>query len=388
MRIAILTTDNREHHRKYALSEPVFGPAIEALFQGLSLLPELEIHVISCTQKPMTAPEKLSDNTWFHLVNVPKIGWLRTAYQGCIRAIRRKLREIQPDIVHGQGTERECALGAVFSGFPNVITVHGNMVAIARSTKAPIGSYWWWAALLERFTLPRTCGVLCNSAYTESLVQRRAPRTWRVPNAVRREFFDTPAEARPKGSKPILLNIGVIGPHKRQLAVLDLAERLEQEGRSFDLQFIGPADRRSPYAATFLQRIEVAERNGFVKYLGTKSSPDLIGLLDTASALIHVPLEEAFGLVVAEALARNLKFFGAKIGGVPDIARVVEGAELFGLEDSDGLYSAITNWLRAGCPRPQSAADEMRRRYHPQVIAARHKEIYHELLAQVDRGEL
>ena len=48
----------------------------------------------------------------------PKIGWLRTLYQGCVRATRRKLREIQPDIVHGQGTERDCAIGAVLSGFP------------------------------------------------------------------------------------------------------------------------------------------------------------------------------------------------------------------------------------------------------------------------------
>ena len=107
MRIAVLTTDNREHQRTYQETQPRFGPAIEAVLQGLAELPELEIHVISCTQRPMHAPEKLSDNTWFHLLHVPKIGWLRTGYQGCIRAIRRKLQEIQPDLVHGQGTERE-----------------------------------------------------------------------------------------------------------------------------------------------------------------------------------------------------------------------------------------------------------------------------------------
>lgn len=381
MRIAILTTDNREHHRKYALPEPIFGPAIEALFQGLSLLPELEIHVVSCTQKPMTAPEKLSDNTWFHLVNVPKIGWLRTAYQGCIRAIRRKLREIQPDIVHGQGTERECALGAAFSGFPNVITVHGNVAAIALSTNARIGSYWWWTALLERFTLPRTYGVLCNSSHTESLVRRYNRNTWRVPNAVRREFFDTPPAPRTASRKPVLLNIGVIGAHKRQLTLLDLAERLQQDGHSFELNFIGAADRRSQYATTFLHRIEATKLSGFVRYLETKSLSELIESLDAASALIHVPFEEAFGLVVAEGLARNLKLFGTKVGGLPDIASNVKGAELFALKDSAGLYSAIANWLDAGCPEPESATKEMRRRYHPKVIAVRHLEIYREVAA-------
>src|SRR5258708_30735041 len=107
MRVAIITTDNREHYRRYDLATPCFGPAIEALLQGLATRCSLEIHVVSCTQRPMAAPQKLSANTWFHLLHVPKIGWLRTGYQGCIRAIRRKLQELQPDIVHGPGTERE-----------------------------------------------------------------------------------------------------------------------------------------------------------------------------------------------------------------------------------------------------------------------------------------
>jgi hypothetical protein len=52
---------------------------------------------------------------------------------GCIRATRRRLRTLQPDLVHGQGTERDCALSAIFSGFPNVVTIHGNMAELART---------------------------------------------------------------------------------------------------------------------------------------------------------------------------------------------------------------------------------------------------------------
>ena len=383
MRIAVLTTDNREHHRKYQLAQPYFGPAIEAVLQGLAELPGFEIHVISCTQQLMPAPAKLSENTWFHLLHVPKIGWLRTGYQGCVRAIRKKLQELQPDIVHGQGTERECALSAAFSGFPNVVTIHGNMTTVARAMKARVGSYLWCAALLERFTLPRTLGVFCNSAYTESVVGKYARQTWRVPNALRREFFQTLLPSTLATAKPILLNIGAISPYKRQLALLELAEELHREGHSFELQFIGAADARDKYAAIFLQRIDAAARIGFARYLGTKSPAELIATLDAASALIHVPSEEAFGLVVAEALARNLKFFGTKIGGLIDIASGVESAELFPLEDSSGLKSAIAKWLRSGCPRPESAAREMQRCYDPEVIALRHAEIYREVIASL-----
>ena len=102
MRIALLTVDNREPNRDYHATVPYFGTAPEALLQGFATLPDLEVHVVTCTQKPMKSPEKLAPNLWFHSLNVPKVGWMRTSYQGCIRAIRRRLKVIQPELVHGQ----------------------------------------------------------------------------------------------------------------------------------------------------------------------------------------------------------------------------------------------------------------------------------------------
>src|SRR5262249_50249020 len=197
MVIAQLTTDNREPFREYHKSDPWFGAAPEALLAGFASLPEAQIHVLSCTQKPVAAPQKLAENIWFHSLHVPKIGWMRSLYQGCVRAIRKKLHELKPDIVHGEGTERECALGAVFSGWPNVVTIHGNMKAMTAFHPARIGSFHWLAARLETVALRRTAGVFCNSAYTESLVSPRTRRVWRVPNAVRPAFF-SPAPNLPR----------------------------------------------------------------------------------------------------------------------------------------------------------------------------------------------
>src|ERR1700685_865443 len=122
MRIAFLTTDNRQQLKQFDKPEPFFGTAPEAILQGFAMLPDAEVHVVSCLRKPVKSPEKIAPNIYFHSVVVPKLGWMRTLYQGCIRATRKKLREIQPDIVHGQGTEHNNALCAVFSGFPNLLT--------------------------------------------------------------------------------------------------------------------------------------------------------------------------------------------------------------------------------------------------------------------------
>lgn len=385
MRIAILTTDNREHQRKYQLSAPFFGPAIEALLQGLSGMPDLEIHVISCTQRPMHSPEKLSENIWFHLLHVPKFGWLRTGYQGCVRAIRHRLRDLQPHVVHGQGTERECALAAVFSGFPNVVTVHGIMSQVARVVTGWPAVYYRVAAILERFALSRTLGVFCNSEYTDSIVGRLARRTWRVPNALRTEFFDTPLTAGSKHEeKPVLLNVGTITAYKRQLALLGIAETLHAEGRRFEIKFIGGALSGDRYAREFEDRLAIGVRQGYAMRQEIHSLTELLSAFDTASALIHVPSEESFGLVFAEALARNLKVFASDAGGLPDIARGVENAELFAMQDASRLRKAISNWLENGCPPGIPSQDEMRRRYHPSVVATRHIEIYRQILASTN----
>jgi glycosyltransferase involved in cell wall biosynthesis len=102
--------------------------------------------------------------------------------------------------------------------------------------------------------------------------------------------------------------------------------------------------------------------------------------MDAAAAFIHFPVEESFGLVVAEALARNRKLFAASVGGIVDIAAGVEGAELLPMDDWTALEHSIDRWFKSGCLLPNGAAAVMRRRYHPEVIARRHVGIYREVL--------
>ena len=377
--VAILTADSREHKKDYENPAPYFGAAPEALLQGFAMLPEVEVHVVSCVQQPVNSPEKIAGNIRFHSLHVPKIGWLRTLYQGCVRATRKKLREIRPDIVHGQGTERDHAPAAIFSGFPNVLTIHGNMRAVAEFYRSPIGSYFWLASRLETFALRRTDGVLCNSAYTERLVAPQAKRIWRVPNALRAPFLDQPATAS-RPALPVLLNVGSLVAYKRQAEILAVARKLWQRGFRFELQFAGETNTQNDYTANFLRQLREAESAGYARHLGVLARDDLIRAMDAASALVHFPQEEAFGLVVAEALARNLKLFASSAGGVPDIASGVEGAELFPAGDWTVVENAIARWMETGCPRPVGAAAVMRQRYAPEVIARRHLEIYREVL--------
>jgi len=384
MKIAILTTDNREAYRDYENPEPVAGRAPVALLQGLAMIPEVEVHMVSCVKQPVVSPEKIAPNTYYHSVIVSKLGWMKTGYQGCIRATRKKLREIQPDIVHGQGTERDCAVSAVFSGFPNVVTVHGNMTALAQLHKSPIGSFHWLAARLEGFTLPRTDGIICISDYVANLVKGYRVKTWLEPNALQKMFFDFPKDKNSPDGRPLLINVGVIGERKRQQQLLTVLESLRAEGLDFDTLFVGINDASSPYPAKFATMLEQADRKyGGFKHIQKLDDAAFCRLYDWAAAMIHFSNEESFGLTFAEAIARGLYLFASDVGAIRDIAKGVDRVQIFHLDDWDKMKTSVRRWLVTGeykQRRPEAPPQEFLERYHPVSVARRHLAIYREVL--------
>ncbi len=314
MKIAILTTDNRAPYQEYHKPAPWFGTAPEALLQGFAHLPEVEVHVVSCIRQPVRSPEKLADNIWFHSLVVPKIGWMRTFFQGCIRATREKLREIQPDIVHGQGTEADCSISAIFSGLPNILTIHGNMRTISRLNRDRPFSYIWLSARLEGFTLPRANGVVCITNYTRAAVAGLAKKTWVLPNAVDESFFGVQPQKIPE-TPPIILCVGVVCPRKNQNAFIRALDSLAAK-QKFKVIFLGAAPATEAYVGEFFELIRArpwCEHIGFVDREKLKSH------LRAATMLALPSLEDNCPMAVLEAAAAGVPVVAANVGGVPDL---------------------------------------------------------------------
>ena len=377
MRIVLLTIDNREHFKAYAKTEPYFGTAPTALMQGFALLPDVEVHVVSCTRQPMQSPAKLAPNIHFHSLVVPKIGWMKTLFQGCVRATRKKIRELKPDIVHGQGTEADCCMNAVFSGFPNVLTLHGNMRMIARLNHVPLLSYNWLAARLEGFVLPRTNGVVCITNYTREAVKDLARKTWVLPNAVDPSFFEVNATPDP-GAPPVGLCVGTICARKNQNDFIRELDPLAQQ-RKFKLIFASePAN--DAYGEEF-HRL-VSERS-WCEHVGFINREQLKARLATASFVALPTREDNCPMVVLEGMAAGVPVLASKVGGVPDLIEP-DITGLFCDPDRpesfrEGLERILGDpaWSRQLAATAKAGA---LRRFHPRVIAQKHVEIYREVL--------
>ena len=378
MKIAILATDDREYRKDYGAPLPYFGTAVQALFQGLPSLPEAEFHFVCCLKQPVANTPKLAPNVFYHPLIPSRHGWAKTLYLGCSRAARRKLLEIQPDLVHGQGTERDCAVSAVRSRFPNIITLHGYMQATAKALNAPFFSFHTLQSRLEAWTIPRAGGIICLTNYARSRVQGRTPRTWILPNAVNESFF---AVQRSAETSRDILCIGTISRLKNQNFLIRALEPLAAQHK-FRLVFLGEGIPGDSYFDEF--KALVKDRP-WCSFEGHKNQEQVKEYLRAGWFLITASREENCPMVILEAMAVGLAVAASRVGGIPDLVEDDVNGVMFDPENAASIQSAVSKLLTDPGYAERLAAEGNKRakeRHHPAAIARKHLEIYHEFLGE------
>ena len=378
MKIAFLTTDNREQFNDYENPTPHFGPAPTALLDGLAMLPEdVEVHVISCTRRKMDSPRKLAENIWFHQPLVPHLGWGRSAFAGCGWATRRAIQELHPDLIHAQGTERDCAVSMMMGPrLPKILTIHGHMARIAEVLNAKPLSYYWLVRHLEALAIPRADGVVAITRYTQDRLSDRARRTWVVPNAVEPSFF----EVNSPGTGNLVLCVASLSPWKRQVELIRAIDGIP-EGKRPRVVLLG-VGAEAEYGREVLDLIK--ERQ-WCEHPGAVGREELKNWLRKAGLLILPSTEDNCPMVILEAMAAGVPVAASNIGGIPDLIENGVNGRLFDPRDLDSIRDAIIQWHddpAKTAEMARTAKSMARERFHPKAIAEEHLRIYQEVLSK------
>lgn len=412
MKIAILVPDNRENFREYDKETPYFGTAPEGLLTGFRSLDAqinsgemlvsrgnlecFEIHVLSCTQRPMKSPAKLANSIWFHSLHVPKRGWLKTGYLGCVLAIRRKLREIQPDLVHAQGTERDCAISAVFSGFPKILTIHGNLRLISKTVGFRPFSALWLQTLLKGFVVPRFDGVICITSYTKDAVKDETKKTWVIPNAVDPDFLALGDRRETENAELNAATPQAISGTRLQpvFTILVVANVDERKNQNAFIQALDAMAKTVPFRVKFFGRCgedeygkqfhRLVTDRPWCSYGGMVGREQLRAEFAQASAVALPTHEDNCPMVVLEAQAAGVPVMASNVGGVPDLVEDEVTGLLTNPNDSQSMCLALQRLMldhALVAKLIKNGRAQALRKFHPRVIASEHLAVYSEVLA-------
>lgn len=384
LRIAMLVVDANEvsglTHRDDEQPSPVVHSAIRNLLDGLKHRTDLQVYVLY-GRRSAHEGERRQDGC-LHYVPVsyepaPFIPGMGGAFVGRTWALAKAVRKLKPDLVHGQGTERESGVVAAIAFCPAVLTLHGNMRELARSLGSTRFSYFGLASILERWVLPRVDMVHCISTHTQRSVEPLARAVRVIPNAVAPRFFDV---VNQPADHPVVACMAGIAEWKNPRLLVQASDKLQEVFPDAEVHFYGHADPAHPYAASFLKEVE---DRPWCHFHGQKGSQELADLLGRATCAVLPSKQENFGLALAEAMVAGVVPLGSKVGGIPDIIEHGVNGWLFDSDDADALGDLLTSVHQKRLRLAEVAAAaraNARERFAPDVVAEAHLVMYRDLL--------
>jgi glycosyltransferase involved in cell wall biosynthesis len=151
-----------------------------------------------------------------------------------------------------------------------------------------------------------------------------------------------PGYHRVEPSRPRVLSVGRLEPHKNHAALLHAAEMLWRSGVEFDLELIGGPGWSTEAVDAQLAGLERAGRP--IRRRGSVTDDELWRAIRDASFTVFVSLHEGFGLPVSESLACGTPVVTTRYGSQGEIA-AGGGCLTVDPRDDDDLARAMRDLL-------------------------------------------
>lgn len=370
---ALLERDQRDLWGQRFLPTPVLN-----LLEGLVRATDVEPVVLSFDRRAA------AEGTLWHRISArilrvrPGTG-LSSLYLTRVPAVWRAVRELRPDVVHGQGVEAGYAWLATLQPRPSIVTLHGVYgVTVPLGRTDPFGLKGPWPRLgqaLQRATLARAQHLIAISDFIAEWASRASrARVYRVPNAVHREFYRLAPAHEPEFD---ILYLGRITPQKRIRDAIQVLHILERAGLTLTMGVVGRAvDRRYLDAC----RAHAASlRRSTVTFVGPVAAAQVI---QRARVLLLPSRGESFSMVAAEASAAAVPVVGYEVGGLPSVVASGETGLLVPAGNVQALADATAAVLTNETLRRRmgEAARERALAWHQDRVAELTARVYEQVL--------
>jgi alpha-maltose-1-phosphate synthase len=286
---------------------------------------------------------------------------------------------------------------------PFVVTIHGGVYALPETLKkqfeTPATQGWEWGRCFgilfqaRRLFVDADAIIACNPREA-SLLQAEHPgkRVVVHPHGVPARLYREDQKPHALAAFPqaqnrkVLLSVGRIDPVKNQSWLLEQAPEILRRQPQALLVLAGAATDDA-YLAQLKRSIRQLGLENHVLLTGglPPGDPRLIGLYQTAAAVVLPSISESFGLVILEAWAAGTPVISSRTSGAAAMIQEGQNGWLFDLNQPAGFHAALEQALQQPEQAAQFAAAGSRlvsTDYDTDVLAGRMKRLYEQVIEE------
>lgn len=243
-------------------------------------------------------------------------------YPPVSRALSIAICDLNPDLIHGQGTAKYI-YAAIHSGRPHVVTVHGiykNEMQVVKSRLSLAGRFSRWVKIrLESHYISQIQHLIAITDEVSRYVRSAAPsvEVFPIDNTIDEDFF----AIRPIDDtmRPVVLFVAAITYRKGLDFLLAAFRDILATRPDATLRVAGIWEWDPSYVDDLRQQYRDEIAKGSVSFLGGITQEQLITEMTEAAVLCLPSRAESAPMVISQAMASARPVVASRVGGIPNM---------------------------------------------------------------------
>lgn len=316
---------------------PKLHPATwqRVLLDEFKTRPDLQLEIIVVRKQFPSDLEVQWENVRFHCLKVPGGARSLSLFWWETLRIRKRLRRIQPDLVHAWGTERGAAMVASRLGYPYLVTMQGLLQWYSQHVN--LGPYHQIDIRLEDPSLRRARVATTESGFAVRWLKEHYPRlevrqAEHAPNWVFHRI-----RRRPELQPLRFLFIGVLSAIKGTDLLFRALDQLQEQ---FDFR-LGVVGSGAPEFVAELKRNSSTELWRRIEFRAQLQPAEVAEELARAAIMLFPTRVDTSPNSVKEAAVAGLPVVASAIGGIVDYIQPGRNGITFPAGDLAAFVAAI-----------------------------------------------
>jgi len=350
---------------------------------------QIELHIITETKYIARSRQITFNNISFHILRNALPFTFRSfpaylpvdAISGFFARrlnIIKKIKDINPDIVHAHGTEGPNALAAIGSGRKNIISIQG---IVSEYHKICPSLHFALTGRYENLAVKKGRNFICKTDFDKRFVLSLNPeaRIYNISEAMNPVFFQG------KWVDPTENSILFVGAFEERKGLHLLLEALSRVAKSIPdvcLYVIGTGEKpRKLLLEKMCRKLGIMKH---VKFLGFKTAPEIADWHLRSKIFVMPSKIENSPNALTEAMVSGMPIIASDRGGIGSLVEHNESGVLVNPDDASQMSQAIVNLLLDKDLRRNLGknAKDFAQKHRPPLVAESTLKAYKEIIEE------